>query len=192
MLLIAEISMMELDALMELIEVWHNDRTAVIKFAGELRLLSQSFSISCLTSRLGATKRKSISVKKPRVSVKLLLAVSPAAAVQFHHRPERKCTMGKSLAKVFQIDFFCFLEERGALKIFRIQQKWDEWKPFLVHSWIASFWTNIWLVWKAISSWKALRGFDLKIPAWGEAGRRSKTRNMSERGFSREQTVQWG
>ena len=93
----------------------------------------------------------------------------PAAAVQFHRRPERKCTMGKSLAKVFQSDFYCFLEERGTLNIFQIQQKWDEWKPFLVHSWIASFWTNIWLVWKAISSWKALRGFDLKIPAWGEA-----------------------
>ena len=31
MLLVAEISMMELDALMELIEVWHNDRTAVME-----------------------------------------------------------------------------------------------------------------------------------------------------------------
>ena len=125
MLLIAEISMMELDALMELIEVWHNDRTAVMKFAEELRLLSQSFSISCLTSRLGATKRKSISIKKPRVSVRLLLAVavSPAAAaVQFHHRPERKCTMGKSLEKFSKVISIVFWRNKQQLNIFQIQQ----------------------------------------------------------------------
>ena len=42
-----------------------------------------------------------------------------ATAVQFHHRAEENAQKGEKFGKVFQSDFYCFLEEREAAEHFQ-------------------------------------------------------------------------
>ena len=191
--------MMELHALMELKEAHHIDRIAGMELTEELDR-SKSFSISCLgkiSQTAGSAQRNSISIKKPRVSIAFLalplssikfhrkasrvsifLLAAAASAVQFHHRAERKCTRGESFEKVFQSDFYCFLEERRAAEHFPNSTKLGRMET------ISCPFIDCILLDKYLTCLKGnfqLKGFDLKIPAWVGAlprGRQRVTKGM--------------